>query len=144
MYVELEEGVHRSTCSTVLAFFFGGVTGFTSLSVCTYSAFISSYTCSYASIGALNAESFCERVLSAANLVVTDGNTLLSSEEVEMLSVLRINRRFMELCRSKFAKEAKQQFNQTVIDVEASEAAAASAAPPAAAPAAAGSSTDPM
>ena len=34
-------------------------------------------SCSYASIGALNAESFCERVLSAANLVVTDGNTLL-------------------------------------------------------------------
>ena len=54
----------------------------------------------------------------AANLVVTDGNTVLSPEEVEMLSVLRINRRFMELCRSKFAKEAKQQFNQTIIEAE--------------------------
>ena len=60
----------------------------------------------------------------AANLVVTDGNTVLSSEEVEMLSVLRINRRFMELCRSKFAKEAKQQFNQTIVE-EDDEAAAA-------------------
>ena len=52
-----------------------------------------------------------DRWVPAANLVVTDGvtdgNTVLSSEEVEMLSVLRINRRFMELCRSKFAKEAK-------------------------------------
>jgi hypothetical protein len=81
-------------------------------------------SCSYASIGALNAESFCERVLSAASLVVTDGNTLLSPEEVEMLSVLRINRRFMEICRSKFAKEAKQQFNQTIVE-EDDEAAAA-------------------
>eukprot|EP00966_Prymnesium_polylepis_P039974 928125-Prymnesium_polylepis.1 len=33
--------------------------------------------CSKGQIGALNAESFCERVLSAANLVVTDGNTLI-------------------------------------------------------------------
>ena len=83
-------------------------------------------SCSYASIGALNAESFCERVLSAANLVVTDGNTLLSSEEGgrDAQCVLRINRRFMELCRSKFAKEAKQQFNQTIVE-EDDEAAAA-------------------
>jgi len=69
-------------------------------------------SCSYASIGALNAESFCERVLSAANLVVTDGNTLLSSEEVEMLSVLRINRRFMQIMRSLYAKEANQQYKE--------------------------------
>ena len=32
-------------------------------------------------IGALMAESFCERVLSAANLVVDEGNTLLNDEE---------------------------------------------------------------
>eukprot|EP00966_Prymnesium_polylepis_P094124 2178678-Prymnesium_polylepis.1 len=33
-------------------------------------------------IGALNAESFCERVLScAANLVVHDGNTVLNDDE---------------------------------------------------------------
>ena len=87
-------------------------------------------SCSYASIGALNAESFCERVLSAANLVVTDGNTLLSSEEGgrDAQCAAHINRRFMELCRSKFAKEAskeaKQQFNQTIVE-EDDEAAAA-------------------
>ena len=33
-------------------------------------------------IGTLMAESFCERVLSCANLVVTDGNTLLDDPEV--------------------------------------------------------------
>ena len=32
---------------------------------------------SYGQLGALNAESFCERVLSCANNVLTDGNTLL-------------------------------------------------------------------
>ena len=73
-----------------------------------------------------------------------EGNTLLPKDEVEMLTVLRINRGWMEYMRAHHAEEAKQQFNQTVIDVEASEAAAASAAPPAAAPAAAGSSTGPM
>ena len=84
-------------------------------------------SCSYASIGALNAESFCERVLSAANLVVTDGNTVAAlvggGRDAQCDAQLRINRRFMELCRSKFAKEAKQQFNQTI--VEEDEAAAA-------------------
>ena len=48
-------------------------------------------SCCYAEIGALNAESFCERVLSAGNLVVHEGNTLLPKDEVEMLTVLRIN-----------------------------------------------------
>ena len=41
------------------------------------------------------------------NLVVTDGNTLLAPEEVEMLSVLRMNRGFMETSRSKHSHEAK-------------------------------------
>jgi len=36
-------------------------------------------------IGALLAESFSERIVSACNLVLTDGNTLLGSEELEML-----------------------------------------------------------
>ena len=53
-------------------------------------------SCCYAEIGALNAESFCERVLSAGNLVVHEGNTLLPKDEVEMLTVLRINRGWMD------------------------------------------------
>ena len=73
----------------------------------------------------LNAESFCERVLSAANLVVTDGNTLLAPEEVEMLSVLRMNRGYMENSRSKYAEEAKQQFKVTVVEEHEQEAEAA-------------------
>ena len=47
-------------------------------------------------VGTLMAESFCERVLSCANLVVTDGNTLLDDPEVTMLTILRMSRSFME------------------------------------------------
>jgi len=50
----------------------------------------------YGQIGALNAESFCERVLS---LVLTEGNTLLDDAELEMLIILRMNRDFMEFMR---------------------------------------------
>ena len=41
------------------------------------------------------ASSFCERVNSAAKLIMTDGRTLLPQEELEMCTVLRINRKFM-------------------------------------------------
>ena len=75
-------------------------------------------TFSSGQIGALNGESFCERVLSAGNLVVDEGNTLLSSEEVEMLTVLRINRKFMQHMRAHYSKEAKQQFKMTTVPEE--------------------------
>ena len=51
-------------------------------------------------IAALNAESFVERVISAANMVMDEGSTALSDEELEMLVILRINRKFMEFMRA--------------------------------------------
>ena len=66
-------------------------------------------------LGALSAESYCERVLSCANNVVTTGNTLLSDDEVEMLVLLRMNREFIEFMRENYGAEAKQQFGQTVV-----------------------------
>ena len=66
-------------------------------------------------LGALSAESYCERVLSCANNVVTKGNTLLSDEEVEMLVVLRMNRDFMAFMREHYGAEAKQTFGQAVV-----------------------------
>ena len=54
-------------------------------------------SCSKGQLGALNAESFCERCLSCANMVVTDGNTLLPDEDVKMLVILRMNVHFIEL-----------------------------------------------
>ena len=69
-------------------------------------------------IGALNAESFCERIISAGNLVMTDGNTLLNDNELEMLILLRINRDFMTFMREKYAHISKQNFKQTIITEE--------------------------
>ena len=45
-----------------------------------------------------------------------------------MLSVLRINRRFMKIMRSLYAKEANQQYNMTVVEEEEEDTAAAPAA----------------
>jgi len=70
-------------------------------------------SCSTGQLGALSAESYCERVLSCANNVLVKGNTLLSDEEVEMLVVLRMNRGFMQFMREYYKKEAKKAFEQT-------------------------------
>jgi hypothetical protein len=66
-------------------------------------------------LGALSAESYCERVLSCANNVLVTGNTLLSDEEVEMLVVLRMNREFMQFMRENYAAEIKEAFGRTVV-----------------------------
>ena len=66
-------------------------------------------------LGVLGAESFAERVISAANDIMTEGHTLLKDEELEMLVVLRINRDFMKFMRAFHGEHAKQTFNQTVI-----------------------------
>ena len=50
-------------------------------------------SCSIGLIGAL-------MVISAANLIVNEGNTLLSDRHVEMLTILRMNREFMEVMRA--------------------------------------------
>ena len=76
-------------------------------------------SCSEGQIGALCAESFCERVLSQCNLVLTEGNTLLSDSDLEMIVVLRMNREFMQFMRSKYAHLSVQDFNQTIIKDDA-------------------------
>ena len=60
---------------------------------------------------------------------------LLANEEVEMLTILRINRKFMEYMRANFSEiartVAKQPFNQTIVndDVNDDDAAAPATAP---------------
>jgi hypothetical protein len=66
-------------------------------------------------LGALSAESYCERILSCANNVLTKGNTLLSDAELEMVVVLRMNREFMQFMREHYAAQAKQIFGQTIV-----------------------------
>ena len=72
-------------------------------------------SCSYAQIGALNAESFCERVLRCAGNVLDEGNTLLNNEELEMLVVLRMNKKFMKFMRTHYKEELKEAFGCSVV-----------------------------
>jgi len=72
-------------------------------------------TTSRGSIGAFLAASFCESINSAANQVVTKGSTLLSDAEVNMLVVLRVNRRFMAYMREHHPEVPQQQFQKTVL-----------------------------
>ena len=72
-------------------------------------------THSRGSIGAYTASSFAERINSAANLVLTNGNSLMNSEEINMLSVLRVNRGFMEYMRKKYPNVSGQHFRMTVV-----------------------------
>ena len=81
--------------------------------------------CSKGQIGALprNAESYAEWVLSAANLIVTDDNTLLHDDMIEKLVLLRISRDFIEYMRVTYKYVSKnhalfkhkQQFGITVV-----------------------------
>ena len=50
-------------------------------------------------LGALNSQSFVERMNSAANLIVTKKRTNLADELIDKLVVIRMNRDFMMHCR---------------------------------------------
>jgi adenylosuccinate synthase len=72
-------------------------------------------THSRGSFGSLLASSYAERINSAANLILTKGNTLLSEEEINMCTVLRMNSSFIEFMRKYLPKAAHQRFMMTVI-----------------------------
>ncbi len=70
-------------------------------------------------IGVMNAESYCERTLSCAGLIVTDLHTNLSREEVRMLRMLRMNVSLMEYMRGEHDNLcSKIQTSQTRITKE--------------------------
>jgi len=66
-------------------------------------------------IGALCAESFCERILCDANDVCHERNTLLDTEKINMLVVLRLNREFIQHMREIYPKLSDQNFDQTLV-----------------------------
>ncbi len=76
-------------------------------------------SCSSGQLGALNAESFAERIISAVNLTMTDGRTVLDDSILDSLVVLRMNRDFMTFMRKHYFNEirALQPFNITVVRV---------------------------
>ena len=55
----------------------------------------------YAYCGDNMASSFCERINSVAKAVLTEGRTLLSEEELEMVVVLRVNKKFIAHMKEK-------------------------------------------
>ena len=63
-----------------------------------------------ATLGALNAESFCERVLSCVKLVVSDLHVSLKVEEILMVVMFRMNRGFMEYMRSSYPDTPLSEF----------------------------------
>ena len=65
--------------------------------------------------GALCAESFCERILSDANGVSHEGNTLLDTEEINTLIVLRMNREFIKHMGEIHPKLSGQHLNGTTV-----------------------------
>ena len=70
-------------------------------------------------IGAMNAQSFCERTLSCTSLIVTDFHTNLSREEVRMLTMLRMNVSLMEYIRGEYDNlRSKIQASETGITKE--------------------------
>jgi len=73
--------------------------------------------CSYGQLGALNAESYAERVNSVGKQVLTSGNSLLSSDEVEMLVILRMNEEFMRFMRMYYSDAVKEAFGMFVLDI---------------------------
>jgi hypothetical protein len=50
-------------------------------------------------------ESFCEHIISQANLVITDRNSLFNDKELEMLVILQMNREVIEYLRENYKDE---------------------------------------
>ena len=72
-----------------------------------------------ANIVAMNAESFCERTLSCASLIVTDLHTSLSRDEVRMLTILRMNVSLMEyMCTEYDDLHSRIEASETRINKE--------------------------
>ena len=68
-------------------------------------------------LGALMAESYCERVISVGNMISTDRNVVLNDDELEMLVVLKMNKDLIQFMRTNYATEIKktsgQRFNES-------------------------------
>ena len=58
-------------------------------------------------MASLMAASFCERINSCANIVVTKDNSLLSDDEIDKVVTLRMNRDFMEYMRTYYPEVIK-------------------------------------
>ena len=67
------------------------------------------------------ASSFCERINSCANQVLTLGNILLSDGEMEKLVMCRMNRDFMVFMRKNYPQVADEHFEFEILKAEDNE-----------------------
>ena len=74
-------------------------------------------SCFKGQIGALNAESFVERVNSISKLIMPDDSTLLTDGLLHKLVTLQMNAGFMEHMRDHYSAHIKveQPFGMTVV-----------------------------
>ena len=70
-----------------------------------------------ATLGVLNAESFCERILSSVKLVVSDLHVSLKPSEIRMLVMFRMNHGFMEYMRKTYPNTPLSEFKSTDVYV---------------------------
>jgi len=78
-------------------------------------------TCPKGSIESLLVSSFCERINSCANQVLTLRNTLLGDGEMEKLVMCRMNRDFMIFMRKNYPQVAKEQFEFEILKAQDNE-----------------------
>ena len=53
--------------------------------------------------------------------MVTEGNTLLSDNKIEMRVVLHINYEFVKFVQSKYGNFSRQKFNMTIVRSDGEE-----------------------
>jgi len=83
-----------------------------------YGWLLKTATCSKGSIGSLLASSFCERINSCANQVLTLGNILLGDGEIEKLVMCRMNRDFMVFMRKNYPQVSNEQLEFGILKAE--------------------------
>ncbi len=64
-------------------------------------------------LGVLNADSFCERVLSWVKLVVSDLHVRLKPSEIRILVMFRMNHGFMKYMRKTYPNTPLSEFRTT-------------------------------
>ena len=70
-------------------------------------------TTSRGSVGAFLASSFCKRINSAANIILHDGNLKLGEEEINTLTVLQMNRSFIDYMRKAYPNVSLEEFRKS-------------------------------
>ena len=78
-------------------------------------------TCPKGSIESLLVSSFCERINSCANQVLTLRNTLLSDGEMEKLVMCHMNRDFIAFMRKNYPQVDDEQFEFGMLKTEDNE-----------------------